>query len=319
MKPAPWIAAAVAALAASPLVVGDYGVTLLSEVVILGLLAVSVNILLGYTGYISLGHALFFGAGAYVLGAGTLLLEWPTWLAMLAAVAVTAVLGLAVGAICMRVGRIQFLVITLAMAQLFYGVAVKTRVTGGDDGMPGVPRPDLAWLGLDTFSPSIFYLYVLVIAVVLLCVLYRMLQSPFGSVLVGIRENERRMIALGYSVALYKNLAFMLSGVVAGVAGVLFSQKLSFVNPDIMTWQVSGEAVLMAIIGGRQFFLGPVLGAALYVLLKAALSEITDEYIMIFGAVFMLVVALFGRGLAGFACDLAMRRRRAGARSHANP
>jgi branched-chain amino acid transport system permease protein len=319
MKPVAWIIAAVAVLAASPLVLGDYGITLLSEVVILGLLAVSVNLLLGFTGYISLGHAMFFGAGGYVLGIGTLLLEWPTWLAMLAAIAVNAVLGLAVGAICMRVGRIQFLVITLAMAQLFYGIAVKTRVTGGDDGMPGVPRPDLAWLGLDTFSPSIFYLYVLVITVVILCVLYRMLQSPFGSVLVGIRENERRMIALGYSVALYKNLAFMVSGVVAGIAGVLFSQKLSFVNPDIMTWQVSGEAVLMVIIGGRQFFLGPVLGAALYVLLKAALSDITGEYIIIFGAVFMLVVALFGRGLAGFACDLATRRRRAGARSHANP
>lgn len=307
------IAAVLLALIAAPFVLPAYPVTLLVEVLAFSLFALGINLLLGYTGFISVGHSMFLGMGGYGVAVMTLLLEWPNWLSMLLAIVVCAVLSLLVGMICMRVGRIPFLVITLAMSQLFYGIAVKSRITNGDDGMAGIPRPDLGWLGIDTFTPGGFYFYVLAAFVGLTWLAYLIVRSPFGSVLVGIRENERRMVALGYNVSFYKNLAFTISGVIAGCAGILFAQFQEFVNPDIMRWEISGEGLLMVIIGGRQFFLGPIIGAAFFVILKAWLAEITEEYIIVFGLFFMLVVALFRTGIAGFAVALTRRLRSDGA------
>jgi branched-chain amino acid transport system permease protein len=307
-----WVAAAFAALIAVPFVLPIYPVTLLIEVMSFALLTLGINVLLGYTGFISVGHAMFLGFGGYGIGVLCLLFNWPVGLAILATLVICAVLGFLIGAVCMRVGRIPFLVITLAMSQMFYGIAVKVPWTNGDDGMAGVPRLDLAWLGLNTGRPGGFYLYALAYFAVFTWLLWRIVRSPFGSVLVGIRENEKRMVALGYNVSLYKNLAFMLSGVMSGAAGILFAQFQQFVNPDIMRWEISGEALLMVIIGGRQYFLGPILGATFFVLAKAQLAAITEEYIIFFGLFFMLVVALFRTGLAGFLLSLWRRWRPAG-------
>jgi branched-chain amino acid transport system permease protein len=304
-----WAGLALAVLAAVPFALPVYPVTLLIEVMSFALFTLGINVLLGYTGFISVGHAMFLGFGGYGIGVLCLLFKWPVWLAIVATLVTCAVLGFAIGAICMRVGRIPFLVITLAMSQMFYGIAVKVPWTNGDDGMAGVPRLDLGWLGLETGRPAGFYFYALAYFVVFTWLLWRIVRSPFGSVLVGIRENEKRMVALGYDVTLYKNLAFMLSGVMAGAAGILFAQFQQFVNPDIMRWEISGEGLLMVIIGGRQYFLGPIVGAAFFVLAKAQLAAVTEEYIIFFGLFFMLVVALFRTGLAGFALTLWRRWR----------
>jgi len=304
------IVIAAAAAIALPFVIGEYPVTLAIEVMLFAIFALGINILLGYTGYVSVGHSMFLGFGGYGVGVLTVLFGWPTWLAMPATIVIVAVLGLVTGVICMRVSRIQFLVITLALSQLYWGIAIKMRATGGDDGMPGISRPDLSWAGLSTHDTTVFYFYVLACTALALWLCWRIARSPFGSALVGIRENEKRMIALGYRVSLYKNAAFTLSGVVAGFAGILTAQYQQFVSPAAMTWELSGEGLLMVIIGGRQYFLGPVLGAAFFVLLKAKLSDITEEYIIVFGLFFMIVVALFSRGLAGFGVDLWRRWRK---------
>jgi branched-chain amino acid transport system permease protein len=298
-----------AMLAALPFVAAEYPVLLAIEVIIFAIYALGINFLLGYTGLISLGHAMFLGLGGYGLGVCSVLLGLPVLPSMLATLLIVALVAFVVGYVCTRTSGIEFLLITLAVSQMFYGLAVKTRWTGGDDGMSGLPRLDLTAIGVDLSRVSGFYFYVLGVALIVMWLAWRLVNSPFGSVLVGIRENEKRMVALGYNVTWYKIVAFTISGVISGAAGLLLAQKLYFVNPDIMTWMISGEGLLMVIIGGRQYFLGPVLGAAFFILLKEQLSGVTQHYIIFFGLFFMAVVALFKTGLAGVFVGLLTRRR----------
>ncbi|MCB1480486.1 MAG: branched-chain amino acid ABC transporter permease [Rhodobiaceae bacterium] len=296
-----------AVLIALPFVVGDYYVSLFSEILIFGILVSGVNLLLGYTGLVSLGHASFMGLGAYVTAIAASLLGYPVWLSMLASILISLLIAYGVGLLSVRTKGVQFLLITLAFGQMFHAIAEKTRFTGGDDGMTNIPRIDLGFIGLDADQDRVFYFFVLVCFVVAMLILRRVVESPFGRVLVGIRENEKRMLAMGYTTFPYKALAFGISGMLAGLAGSLWVQHGFFVNPHIMTWELSGEALLMVIIGGSQSFFGPVLGAAFYVLAKDLLSEITEAYLMFFGLIFVLVVAFFQGGLAGFASRFAER------------
>lgn len=291
--------AGLVALIALPFIAGDYYVSLLTEILIFGILVSGMNLLLGYTGLVSLGHAAFLGVGGYTTAIVTALLGYPVWIGMIAAVAVTLAVSYLVGLLCVRTKAVQFLLITLAFGQMFYAAAEKTRYTGGDDGMTGIPRFDLGFIGLDSDHDRIFYFVVLAFFCVALFVLRRFVVSPFGRVLVGIRENEKRMLAVGYNTYPYKALAFGLSGLLSGLAGSLWVQHSFFINPQIMTWQMSGEALLMVIIGGSQAFYGPLVGAAFYVLAKDFLSDITDAYLLFFGLLFVLVVAFFHGGLAG--------------------
>jgi branched-chain amino acid transport system permease protein len=191
---------------------------------------------------------------------------------------------------------------------MFYGAMVKLRWTNGSDGMTGISRPDLSWLGVSADNPTTFYFYVLAVAVLALLMLWRIVTSPFGSVLVGIRENERRMMSMGYAVANYKIGSFALAAVICAVAGILQSQYTYFINPDAMSWQMSGEGVLMVIIGGANVILGPFVGAAVFVVVKQALSMITEEYNLFFGIFFMLVVAFFRGGVLGAISKLIGKR-----------
>jgi branched-chain amino acid transport system permease protein len=199
-----------------------------------------------------------------------------------------------VGTVCTRTRGVEFLLITLAFCQMFFGAAVKLRLTNGTDGMAGIPRPDLSMLGLSTENPVVFYGYVAMVAIATLLLVARIVHSPFGSVLIAIRENERRAMAMGYAVSAYKIGAFTLSGLVCAMAGVLQAQYTYFINPDSMSWQSSGEGILMVIIGGANAVMGPFIGAAVFVLVKQGLSLITGEYNLFFGIFFMLVVAFFG-------------------------
>lgn len=287
-------------LIAIPFLVGEYYVSLASEILIFAILTSGVNLLLGYTGLVSLGHAAFMGVGAYATAIGSSLLGYPVWFVMLASITVSLVIAYGIGLLSVRTKGVQFLLITLAFGQMFHAIAEKTRYTGGDDGMTNIPRIDLSLIGLDADHDRVFYFFVLVCFVIALALLRLVVDSPFGRVLVGIRENEKRMLALGYSTFPYKALAFGISGMLAGLAGSLWVQHSFFVNPHIMTWQMSGEALLMVIIGGSKAFFGPLLGAAFYVLAKDFLSDITEAYLMFFGLLFVLVVAFFHGGIAGF-------------------
>jgi branched-chain amino acid transport system permease protein len=273
--------------------------TLAVEVMIAGVFASGINLLIGYTGLVSLGQAMFLGLGGYGIAVGTALLGWPLWVSAPITLVVVAMIATAIGAICTRTRGVEFLLITLAFSQMFYGAAIKLRWTNGSDGMSGIPRPDLSQLGLSAHSPVVFYYYILTVSALALLLLWRIVNSPFGSVLIGIRENERRVMSMGYAVANYKIGAFALSAVICAVAGILQAQYTYFVNPDSMSWQVSGEGVLMVIIGGANVILGPFMGAAVFLVVKQALSLITDEYNLFFGIFFMLVVAFFRGGILG--------------------
>lgn len=288
------ILAAVAASLTIP-----FATTLAVEILIAGIFVSGVNLLLGYTGLVPLGNAMFVGLGAYGYAVLTKLVGVSVWLAFPLAILFVGVLSVIVGLICTRTREIEFLLITLAFCQMFYGLAVKSRPTGGTDGMSGLVRPDLSWAGLSADDPKVFYAYVALVALAMLLVLWRMVRSPFGSVLVGIRENERRVQGMGYSTRYYKVGAFVIAAVFAAVAGVLSAQYAYFVNPEMMTWQVGGEAVLMVIIGGRRHFFGGLVGAAIFILAKQGLSWITDDYLLFFGLFFMFVVVFLKDGVLG--------------------
>lgn len=295
-------------LCALPSFTSGYVVTLAVEVMIAGVFASGINLLTGYTGLVSLGQAMFLGFGGYGIAIGTALLGWPLWVSAPVTLVVVAVIAAAIGAICTRTRGVEFLLITLAFSQMFYGAMIKLRWTNGSDGMTGIPRPDLSWLGVTADNPTTFYYYVLAVAFLALLMLWRIVTSPFGSVLVGIRENERRMMSMGYAVANYKIGSFALAAVICAVAGILQSQYTYFINPDAMSWQMSGEGVLMVIIGGANVILGPFVGAAVFVVVKQALSMITEEYNLFFGIFFMLVVAFFRGGVLGTVSTLIGKR-----------
>lgn len=292
-----------------PLLTSGYGLTLAVEVLIAGVFASGINLLIGYTGLVSLGQSMFLGLGGYGIAIGTALLGWPLWISAPFTLIVVGLVAALVGAICTRTRGVEFLLITLAFSQMFYGAAIKLRWTNGSDGMTGIPRPDLSWLGLSADQPVTFYYYVLVVSASALLLLWRIIKSPFGSVLIGIRENESRITSMGYAVAKYKITSFSIAAVFCAVAGILQSQYTYFVNPDTMSWQVSGEGVLMVIIGGANVILGPFLGAAVFVMVKQGLSLITEEYNLFFGIFFMLVVAFFRGGIGGALRSLVERWR----------
>jgi branched-chain amino acid transport system permease protein len=293
------VVACILTLVLLPFVSSDYVLTLAVEVMIAGVFASGLNVLIGYTGLVSAGHAMFFGLGGYGIGIGTAIYGWPLWASVPATLCCVAAASAAVGAVCTRTRGVEFLLITLAFCQMFFGAAVKLRLTNGTDGMAGIPRPDLSLLGLSADGPVAFYAYVAGVAFLTLLLVARVVHSPFGSVLVAIRENERRAVAMGYAVGAYKIGAFTTSGVVCAVAGIMQAQYTYFINPDSMNWQSSGEAILMVIIGGANAVMGPFIGAAVFVLVKQGLSLITGEYNLFFGIFFMLVVAFLRGGVVG--------------------
>jgi branched-chain amino acid transport system permease protein len=285
-----------------------YAVTVATEVAIFALLATGLNILLGYTGLVSLGSSMLAGMGGYGIGAFGTLAGWPLhWAVPLTLISVAAFSALA-GFLCTRAKGVGFLLITLALSQMAYGVATKSKSTGGSDGMTGIPRPDLSWLGLSSDDPRVFLGYAMLVMIAILAVLWKVINSPFGSVLKGIRDNEQRMSAMGYDVTGYKILAFVISSLTASVGGILQAQYSYFVNPESMSWQASGEVVLMVIIGGANFFLGPLVGSAIFVIVKQFLSGLTENYLLAFGIFFVLVVTLLRGGVLGAISALRAKR-----------
>jgi branched-chain amino acid transport system permease protein len=286
-------------LCALPILSGGYFLTLMTEAIILSLLAMSVNLLLGHTGLISLGQAAYWGAGAYGFAVSVLLFGLPVWAAMGIALAGSLVLAFALSFFCLNATGVRFLLITLAFSQLLYATIARVPGAGGDDGLISLRRLDLSALGVNLTDPAQFHLFVFAVFSIIVLALWCFLNSPFGSVLAAIRENENRARAVGYDVRRYKRVAFVLAGLVAAVGGVLQAQNLSFVAPEYLSWKLSAEGILMVIIGGRRAFLGPVAGCFAFLFVREGLSFVTEDYLLVFGLFFMAVVALFRHGLAG--------------------
>lgn len=263
-----------------------------------GLFAAAFNLLLGYTGLLSFGHAAFFGGAAYFTAHAAKVWGWPPEFALALGVAGAAGLGLLMGAIAIRRQGIYFAMITLALAQMFFFACLQMPFTHGEDGIQSVPRGHLFGV-IDLNQPLTMYFFVLVVFLLGLVIIWRFVHSPFGMILKAIRENEQRAISLGYSVAHYKLGAFVMSAALAGLAGGLKALVLQFATLTDVAWQMSGEVILMTLIGGIGTMLGPIVGAGIVIALQQRLATSDFPVTIITGLVFMVCVLLFRRGLIG--------------------
>jgi len=264
----------------------------------LAMFACAYNLLLGFSGMLSFGHAAFFGSSAYMTAWLAAARGWGPVSSILAGVAVAALLGLIIGTIAIRRRGIYFAMITLALSQLVYFVCLEAPFTGGENGLQSVPRGTL--LGVTLQSDTTMYYLVLATFIAVFLFIRRVVHSPFGQVLNAIRANEPRAVSLGYDINRYKLLAFVLSATLAGLAGSLKALVLSFVTLADVLQANSGEVILMTLVGGTGTFFGPVVGAAVVVTLQEYLSDIVGGWVtVIIGAVFIACVLTFRRGIVG--------------------
>ena len=280
----------------------------LMKLLTFALFASAFNLLLGYTGLLSFGHAAFFGGAAYFTAHAVKEWGWSPEAGILLGVAGAALLGLVMGAIAIRRQGIYFAMITLALSQMFFFFCLQARFTHGEDGIQSVPRGHLFGV-LDLNDTMTMYYFVLAVFVLGLLVIWRFVNSPFGMILKSIRENEQRAISLGYSVSRYKLGAFVMSAALAGLAGGLKALIFQFATLTDVGWQMSGEVILMTLLGGIGTLFGPIFGAGLVVTLQNYLATSDFPVTIITGVVFMVCVLLFRRGLVGefFASKLGRR------------
>ena len=275
------------------------------------LFACAFNLLLGFTGLLSFGHAAFFGSAAYVTGWFVKSQNWTPELALVAGAVAAGIIGLLVGLVAIRRQGIYFAMITLAIAQMVYFVCLQASFTGGEDGLQGIPRGKL--LGMFSLESDIA-MYYLVVGVFVLCFLFisRIVNSPFGQVLKMIRENEPRAISLGYQVDRYKLLAFVLSAALAGLAGSMKTLVMGFATLSDVHWSMSGEVILMTLLGGVGTFFGPVMGAGIVISLQNLLADKVGSWVtVIIGVIFVLCVLAFRKGVVGELQAFRERRRNA--------
>ena len=277
----------------------------LTEILIWGLLAMSSDILIGYVGLISFGHSAFFGLGMYGAAAALMTTRPPSlWLALVYGLIAASAVAAFVAYFSTRLRDIYFAITTLIFSQIFYVVIFTwTELTGGENGLT-FSRPALAIPGLFSvpFTSQTLHWFVLAVVVLSYVILRRITQSPFGMVLQSIRENEARTRAIGYPVERYKIVAVMLSGLFAGLAGVLYAVQNKFAAPDFVFFLVSGEVVIFNVIGGIGTLVGPIVGAAFYLLLREGLSRfLTEFYLIPVGVIFIAMVIFMPQGLLGFA------------------
>jgi branched-chain amino acid transport system permease protein len=289
---------------------GYAGEDRLGEIAVWAIFAMSLDLVTGYAGLVSLGHALFFGLGAYALAGLTLFLKWPTVAAVPAAVAIAALAAALIGRVAVRLGGVFFIMITLAFGQMGYAYFLRSPAFGGVGGLSGIKPIDLGGLGLNLADPADFALVAILAAGLVYLVLARLVDAPFGRMLVALHQNEGRARALGLPVQRYKLAAFTVAGAIAGLAGTLQAQRTGFVSPDLVVWTASGEVLIMVIVGGLGTLAGPAAGAALWVLLRHYLSALTPYWMLVMGLVFVAVVLFAGEGLVGTALR-SFRRARA--------
>ena len=270
----------------------------LMKMLCFALFACAFNLLLGYTGLLSFGHAAFFGGAAYFTAHAVKVWGWPPEAAILLGVFGAALLGLVIGFFAIRRQGIYFAMITLALSQMFFFFCVQAPFTGGEDGIQGVPRGVLLGV-LDLQQPINIYYTVLAIFLIGVFAIWRIVHSPFGMILRSIRENERRAVSLGYSVGNYKLAAFVMSAALAGLAGAAKALVFQFATLTDVGWQMSGEVILMTLLGGIGTMVGPIVGAGLVVALQNTLATSAFPVTIATGVIFMICVLVFRRGIVG--------------------
>jgi branched-chain amino acid transport system permease protein len=289
-----WVLAAMVILLLLPLGLSKFYIYMASLVLAYGLLATSLNLVLGYGGIYQFHHCVFSGAGAYATALLITKADLSPWIAFVLGPFVAVALSLIIGLICMRLSKLYYGMLQLSLGSLVWVATYRWgSLTGGDDGIQGIPIPDI----VSSYSGS--YYFVLIITALSLVTMYTITKSPFGSVLQGIRDNPLRSAMLGVNIRAHQILALMISGFFAGVSGVLFVVIDTAIFPDMIFWALSMEIMIMCLLGGWLSFLGPVVGAAMIVLLRTLISSFTVYWGFFLGVILMLVIFFFPNGAIG--------------------
>jgi branched-chain amino acid transport system permease protein len=281
--------------------------------VILGLFAMSLDLMVGYTRLVSFGHAAAYGIGAYASGYMLLNSSTPLLFVVFLAALMTGFIAIGVGWVCTLATGVSFSMLTLAFAQLLYAIAFKwTSVTGGSDGLAGIPRRPgpMGITFLTTKTGFYYFALACLVGAYLLC--RGLVSSPFGAVLRGIRENEAKTLALGYNTRLYKIAVVAISYALGGLAGALYAPFAGFANTELLFWLLSGQVLIMVIVGGSGTLIGPIIGAAFFLILEHQLSSYTEAWALFLGLVFIAVVLFAPEGIWGLATSRVGRTRDAG-------
>jgi len=295
-----WAVATAVLLALPPLLLAigqPFYVDLMRRIMILAIAAVSLNLILGYGGMVSFGHAAYIGIGAYAVGILGFYGHFNGALHFLVAIAASALVALAIGAVSIRTSGVYFIMITLAFTQMLYYLGISVAEFGGDDGMRLKRRSELPFVDLN--DPVQFYYVALVLMLLSVFLVYRIVNSRFGMVLRASKSNEARSRAIGFSPYPYRLAAFVIAGAMCGLAGALYGNHTNYITPGLMSWQQSGDIMFMVILGGMASTAGPVLGAFALLLFEDLLSGWTQHWQVILGPLLVLSVIFFRRGLAG--------------------
>lgn len=294
-----------------PLVVPDFQVSLIIEIMLLTMFAMSLDLLMGYTGYVSFGHAAFFATSAYVTGLTLMHVTTSAWVAMFVGITAAAIIAVPIGYFSLKRPGIYFAMLTLAFSQILHVLVVNNfmGLTGGSDGLTGLPRGNFAIPGVLDFQPTQMGYYYLLLAALAgsFLLMRRIVNSPFGAVMVAIRENEERAKHAGYDVNRFKLIAFVTSAVFGGLAGALYMQFYQVLSPGIFFWDFSGEAIVMVIVGGMGTLAGPGLGAFLFVALREIVSPFLADWRMVLGVVFIVFILFLPNGMISIRDILADR------------
>lgn len=315
----PWVLVVFVAGLTIPWIGSRYDTFLATQIAISALFAMSLNLLLGTTGLVSFGHVAYFGIGSYVCGILMKTYGVPFSIALPAAAAGAALGALVFGFFCVRLTKIYFAMLTLAFSQIVWAICYKWNdVTGGDQGIPDVPYPNMDWMSQVPFLSDLriaeqFYVLTLILVMLSLAVIKRIIGSPFGLMLTTIRENPNRAASIGLSVRGYELAAFVLAGGFAGIAGALFGIFNRGVFTDFVYWPKSAEVMIMTILGGIDYFWGPVVGATTLVLLNQEITSYTQYWPLVLGIILLVLLFVFPGGIVGgLATGLAWLRRKAG-------
>ena len=271
---------------------------LIRRAMIFAIAAISLNLILGYSGMISFGHAAYLGVGGYAVGISAFHGVHSAWLQWPLAIVASALVALVIGAVSIRTSGIYFIMITLAFTQMLYYLGISLEKYGGDDGMRLTTKSQFSGL-VDLSDPTVFYYLVLVLMLACMYLVHRLVNSRFGMVIRAAKSNEARSRAIGFSSYRYRLIAFVISGAMCGLAGALLVNQTSYLTPEFMNWTRSGEIMFMVILGGLASAVGPVLGAFALLLVEDWLAGITEHWQVILGPLLVLAVIFFRRGLAG--------------------
>ena len=284
-----------------------------SHFLIMGLFAVSLNLLIGYTGMISLGHSAFFGIGAYTLGVLLQKTALPFPVVIGATICFSALAALIIGFFCIRLGELYFAMLTLAFGQVVYGAIIKwVSLTGGDQGLVGgIPRPhiNLSFMFWDINVPENFYVLTVLVVMASMFICKVLVDSPFGAILKAIRENPERVYYAGLNVRRYQLVVFIIAGIFAGISGGLMAMYVSGAYPDFAYWSKSAEPIFMVVVGGVNTFAGPLVGAAFLILLVSYLTTFTNLWALAFGTILVIFAVVIRRGVADIVMETKLARK----------